>query len=872
MHEPVTSDRDRQPDPDRDHRQRKADAANARLADLARADHALLALLADRNIDADAIGVVLRELVEKTETRLRRVSRLYAVSSSVNEAIVRVRDPRELYRSACRIAVEQGELPLAWIGVRNRESDQLELIARCGGNEAFVDRVFERIRSNPTFPGPAGRVWRDGYAAVANDIATDASFYWKEDALKLGLRACGVFPLKTAGVVSGIIAIYSDQPGYFSDEELRVLNSLADNISFAVASALKDRELEDHQRMLATLFDNLPGMAYRCRDDEYWTMEIVSSGCFELTGYSQASFLENKNISYGRVIHPVDRERVRLEVETGVRDKRRFEMVYRIVTAQGDAKWVWERGSGVYDAQGALRFLEGFITDVTARREAENQVAAQAALLDKAKDAIVLYGMDDTVRYWNRGAERLYGWRAGEAVGRKITALICRDTPERRALLDKLVRQGEWSGELTRLTKSGGEVCIDASWTLVRDEDGEPDSILAINTDITERKKLETQFLTTQRLESIGTLAGGIAHDFNNILAAINGNAKLAGSDLSEDDPLRTPLREIEKASLRAGDLVRQILTFSRRQEARRQNIRLADVVAEALRLLRATLPAQIEIRADFDTNSPTVAADATQIHQVVINLGTNAAYAMREHGGVLSIRLSTVQVDQAEHHAPVNLTSGRYALLAVSDSGAGMDAAITARIFEPFFTTKTAGQGTGLGLSVVHGIVRSHDGAVTVDSEPGRGTIFNVYLPAIEGVAPVEAIPQAPTALGAGQHVLYVDDEEALVFLATRVLEKLGYRVTGRVDPKQALEEFRANPQMFDAVVSDLSMPGMTGPELARAILAIRGDIPIVLTSGYIRDEDMKLVRDLGIRDLVLKPNTVEDLGAALHRVLTRH
>ncbi|HYM35881.1 MAG TPA: PAS domain S-box protein [Steroidobacteraceae bacterium] len=846
-------------------------AVNARRDVLLQAERAILAAVGDHTAQTGNVGAVLHRLVEQTESRLRRVSRLYAVSSSVNEAIVRVRDPQELYRSACRIAVEQGEVKLAWIGVLNPESGKLELAARFGGNEAFIDRVFARIRSAPTSPGPAGRALRDGSYAVANDIATDATFYVKDDALKLGLRACGVFPLKAAGVVRGIMALYADQTDYFADEELRVLNALADDISFAVESAAQQRALNESERILATLFANLPGMAYRRSNDANWTALFLSEGCEALTGYTSGELLENRSACYERVIYPLDREAVRTAVDAAIAKRKPYEMVYRLVTKQGQVKWIWERGGGIFDGQGELRFLEGFVTDVTAQREAEAQVAAQAALLDKATDAIVLYGLDDIVYYWNDGATRLYGWSTQEVIGRKITELTCRDTEQRRALVAKVIQQGEWRGELTQFSKSVKEVVVDASWTLVRDDFGTPRSILAINTDVTQQKKMEAQFLTTQRLESIGTLAGGIAHDFNNILAAISGNVKFVINQLADHHPLQTHLREIEKASRRATELVRQILTFSRNQAPQRQIVKLNDIVAEALRLLRATLPAQIEIRATYAEDAPDISADPTQMHQVVVNLGTNAAHAMRERGGKLTVDLAGVTVDANAHTYPSELRPGRYACLTMSDTGVGMDNVTLERIFEPFFTTKAPGHGTGLGLSVVHGIVRGHDGAITVASELGQGSRVCVYFPQSPESADASRVISSSSIAntGDGQHILYVDDEEALVFLTTRVLERLGYRVTGRIDPKQALEEFRVDPMRFDAVVSDLSMPGITGPELAREMLAIRADIPIVLTSGYIRDEDMKLVHELGIRDLVLKPNTVEDLGATLHRLL---
>jgi PAS domain S-box-containing protein len=821
-----------------------------------------------------SIGLVTDITARKhAEDRVRSLSRLYAMSSSVNEAIVRVTDQQSLYEHACRIAVERGELSFSWIAIRDAPDSPLNLIAYCGGNASFVKQVMGRVNSTPTHPGPAGRALRDGVPAISNDIANDPSFFFKEPALAMQMQSCAVLPMKLGDYVQGIFAVYSKQKDYFGDEEIRVLSALADDISFAVESAAKQLALQESERMMATLFSNLPGMSYRCRNDEHWTLDVVSPGCLALTGYSPESLLGNRDISYEQVTHPLDREMVRMNVQAALNEIRPFEVLYRIVCKCGATKWVLERGTGVFDDNGELRFIEGFVTDVTARREAEEQVIQQAALLDKATDAIVLFGLDDTVHYWNRGAEKLYGWTAHEAVGKAITKLTCRDTQQRRKIVAELLEHGERVGEFSQKTKDGHDVVVDSSWTLVRDDLGKPRSILTINTDITQRKKLEAQFLTTQRLESIGTLAGGIAHDFNNILTAITGNTKLAITDIEASHPIQTHLREIEKAGLRATELVRQILTFSRKQEALRKALKLEDIVAEALRLLRATLPAQIEMHTQVE-NVPDIAADATQIHQVLINLGTNAAHAMGDQGGLLSVHIDTVTLDDAtianERTHGAHLALGTYVRMRVSDTGTGMDEATRERIFEPFFTTKPPGHGTGLGLSVVHGIMRSHEGSISVTSEVGRGSTFCLLFPPTTEVPVVEQIVRQQNS-GGGKHILYVDDEEALVFLTTRVLERLGYRVTGRTDAKQALNDFRADPMQFDAIVSDLSMPGMTGPELARAMMGIRPDIPIVLTSGYVRDEDLKIVRELKIRDLVLKPNTVEDLGDTLHRVLTK-
>ena len=323
------------------------------------------------------------------------------------------------------------------------------------------------------------------------------------------------------------------------------------------------------------------------------------------------------------------------------------------------------------------------------------------------------------------------------------------------------------------------------------------------------------------------------------------------------------------QAGARATDLVRRILMFSRQQEPQRSPMTLRTVVEEALKLLRATLPAMVEIETRFAPDAPEVLADATQIHQVVMNLGTNAAHAMGQAGGRLTVRLDPITVEPGAAAVPPELRPGRYVVLSVSDTGCGMDAATCERIFEPFFTTKPVGEGTGLGLSVVHGIVKSHDGAIAVDSQPGAGTTFHLYFPAADHRATPRAAPKAPDVRGQGEHVLYVDDEEALVYMTSRLLERAGYRVTGFTDARRALEEFRASSAAFDAVVTDLAMPGLSGLALAAEIRQSRPDVPLVFTSGYVRPEEVEPLRQFAHAAIVLKPDLVTGLAPALHRLL---
>jgi two-component system, cell cycle sensor histidine kinase and response regulator CckA len=384
----------------------------------------------------------------------------------------------------------------------------------------------------------------------------------------------------------------------------------------------------------------------------------------------------------------------------------------------------------IFDDGGTCTNLVGTVHDVTENRLAQERIAAQAALLDRAKDAILVRDLGGAVRYWNEGAARLYGWSAAEAVGRDVTTLIHDEPAALERASRRLLEAGDWSGELTQRTRAGARAVVEASWTLLRDPEGLPRAVLAIHTNVTERKRLEAVMVRSQRLESLGTLAGGIAHDFNNILTAIVANLDSAEQALPARHPARTYLDPVDQALARAAALVAQILTFSRQRESTRIDIELPPLVDEALKLFRAGHPAtRVETR--FDPDLPPILADATQMHQVVMNLGTNAAQSMNGGG---TVRISVERVVLAGNRPPGTgeLPTGEYVRLVVADSGCGMDEATIEHIFDPFFTTKPEGKGTGLGLSVVHGIVKNHGGAIAVASTPGKGTQFSVYFPTV--------------------------------------------------------------------------------------------------------------------------------------------
>ena len=408
-----------------------------------------------------------------------------------------------------------------------------------------------------------------------------------------------------------------------------------------------------------------------------------------------------------------------------------------------------------------------------------------------------------------------------------------------------------------------------------RDQEGKIDGLIGYFRNVTERvegeeqrKKLEAQLLQSQKMESVGTLAGGIAHDFNNILGIILGNTELALDDVPEWNPSRQNLDEIRKACLRAKDVVRQILSFSRKSEIEQKPFNIASVVNESLKLLRASIPASIDIRQDISNDSDNILGDPTQIHQIMINLCTNAAHAMEAEGGMLQVALKNTEVDEDAASLYPELSAGHYLQLCVSDTGDGIGPEVINRVFDPYFTTKDVGKGTGMGLAVVHGIVKSHRGSISVESEPGKGTTFKILFPAVKkkiGDEPKNA-QELPTG---NERILFVDDEESMVNLNQQRLERLGYKVIPKTDPLEALEFFSANPDQIDLVITDMTMPHMTGDRLTQEILKIRSDMPIILCTGYSSRISEDKAQELGIRKYIDKPIEMLILARSVREVL---
>ncbi len=480
--------------------------------------------------------------------------------------------------------------------------------------------------------------------------------------------------------------------------------------------------------------------------------------------------------------------------------------------------------------------------------------------------------IDGTIVRVNPAFAHMLGFDSPEAlVGKKTNFYV--DPDARRRMQETYGPLGDTIAGVETVWRraDGAHIHVQLFGRVVRGANGEPLGYNGVIRDVTarvraetERARLEDQLRHAQKMESLGTLAGGIAHDFNNLLAVILGSVELARTEVAPTEPVAERLDAIRVASSRATELVKQILAFSRQQPTLRSVTRVESVVEEAARLLRATLPAGIQIVLEVAGDVPLVFVDPTQIHQVLMNLGTNAWHAIGPATGNVTLRLDAVAL---ETPPAAGLAPGRYARMQVVDNGEGMDASTLARIFEPFFTTKGVGKGTGLGLAVAHGIVAGHGGAITVESERGRGTTFSVYLPeAAEAPGPTEPVRKVARR-GAGR-VLLVDDEEPLVRIGTRILQRQGYEVTGFIRPADALAAVRAAPHLFDVVVTDQNMPEMGGLDLARAIAAMRPDLPIVMVSGHRVFSEEELAA-ANVRHHLGKPYTIDALGEIVEAAL---
>jgi PAS domain S-box-containing protein len=565
------------------------------------------------------------------------------------------------------------------------------------------------------------------------------------------------------------------------------------------------------------------------------------------------------------------RSRIEAAVKLAVEQAIPYDLELEIVSARGVPKWVRTIGHPVKENGRVVR-VRGSFQDITGRRRSEEAHARLATAAAQAAETIVITDLHGTILYANPAFEKTSGYTCAEVLGQNPRFLKSdrHDPGFYRQMWDVLQRGETWRGHFVNRRKEGALFEEDATISPVRDAAGKIVNYVAVKRDVTREVQLEAQFRQAQKMEAIGTLAGGIADDFNNILSAIFGYGYLLQQDTQDNAPAQESVREILQAANRAKDLVQQILTFSRQREQKRAVIHLDAVLKEVGKFLRASLPAEIKIAMNLADDAPAVLADPTQIYQVTVNLATNALHAMEGRPGRLTLSLDAFLPGEEIRRAHPELQPVPYARLIVADTGHGMDAPTLERIFEPFFTTKPVGKGTGLGLSVVHGIVQSHEGVITVESQPGCGTTFSLYFPAKTAAAALTVSPAGHLPHGLGQSILLVDDEPTLTAMYQRLLSELNYQVTVSNRPREALAWCAEQPARFELVITDLTMPELNGLDVARQLRALRPELPVILVSGVNSALNDNLRREAGLADLLEKPVSMTALAGAVHRVLT--
>lgn len=542
---------------------------------------------------------------------------------------------------------------------------------------------------------------------------------------------------------------------------------------------------------------------------------------------------------------------------------------HRFRRRNGSYAYIFDRASVIYDGAPKPVRVVGVKIDVSERKEAEGKIREQAALLDRTHDAIIVCDLNWHIAYWNRGAERIYGWTAGQAVGENVRQLLFpKDGPVQTEEMAKaLSERGEWLGELQHCNRDRLPVIVRARSTVIQGDDGQPKSLFMINTDITEHKQLEEQFLRAQRLESLGVLVSGIAHDLNNTLVPI-----LIGVEILEGEPLSEDaagmVHTMGQSARRSADMIRQMLVFARGGEASKTDVQPARLLKEMCKVISDTFPKSIQCRAELGKDLALVKCVPTQIHQVLMNLCVNARDAMPERGA-LTLAAKNVSIRPADLAEMPGGRPGKFVCISVTDTGTGIPPELMAKLFQPFFTTKAPGKGTGLGLSTCQGIIKKHDGFMTVTSRVNSGTEFKVYLPAAKAASaelPASSIVEPP--VGNGERILLIDDEEAILAMTRAALENYGYAVSTASNGLEALGIFQEHAAAIQLVITDHSLPLMGGKAIIAALRKIRPDVRVVITSGSEKEvqDTMQQVRTEGF---LAKPFTTETLLRMTHQIL---
>jgi PAS domain S-box-containing protein len=819
--------------------------------------------------------VAMHDITERNryERLLIQRTRALHLRSRCSEALIRIQIEQDLLHEICNIAVDGAGYRMAWVGyAMDTPEKPVSVQCHAGWTEGYLNSIplswdAHRIDGK----GPAGRVIRGGEAIVINDLSRDESFRtWAAAAAARGYKGGVWLPLKNERRTFGVLSLYADEVRPISDEELVLLQGLANDLAFGICSI----RVQDERRRLQSAVLKVAAAVSASSGNEFF--EQLVRNMTEALG-ADAGFmavLQPGDPPSLRIIAGVRAGQTMPAAEYDIRETPCEALLHDeqsvihcgVAALPGIAESLIAPcveacvGRQLVDCEGRVigclfvlfdhrlddtdfvtSTLRIFSTRAAAeldRQHADARIREQASLLDKAQDAIIVRSIDHRVLYWNKSAERMYGWPAHEAIGQRVSDLFYVDDSAFRIATQQVIATGEWTGEITQRRKDGSSLTVEGHWTLLTDADGKPRSVLAINTDITHRLAVEAQLEQAQRLEAVGQLTGGVAHDFNNLLTVILGNSELLMEKLVDNDRLRMLAEMTRTAAQRGADLTHRLLAFSRRQALEPRSVDTHGVLLGMHDMLRRTLGENIEIEFRHGSGLWRALVDPSQLEGAVLNLCINARDAMKG-GGRLTMETTNAWLDDAHGTPYPDLSPGQYVLVAVSDTGTGIAPEHLARVFEPFFTTKEKGKGTGLGLSMVFGFVKQSRGHVKVYSEVGQGTTVKMYLPRadLSDEWSEDRSPDAGAerdARGGDETVLLVEDDELVRQHARNVLLGLGYTVIEATNGPDALQIIRG-PSHIDLLFTDVIMPGgMNGPQLVEAAHGVRPQLKVLYTSGY--------------------------------------
>jgi PAS domain S-box-containing protein len=836
------------------------------------------------------------------ELALGRSHRALQMLSSCNEMLVRTSAEKDLLAEACRIAVEVGGYRMAWVGYAMEDEQRRILpMAHAGEENGYLSEIqVSWADDHSSGVGPAGRAVRSGQAVVFEDIMGNPGFsYWLAPARTRGYRSVVCLPLRDHRRSFGVLCFYSSEPNPANEDEIKLLQEMANDLAFGIENI---RSREERQRTQEVVIKVAQAVSSGTGSEFF---DLLTRNMVESMGahggligrYNKADnsidtlsyFLDGKpmgNVSYaldGTPCEKVINEDICIYPQ-GVQQLFPDDhlLVVLGVEAYGGVPLLHQDGevAGIMVVlfsnplkhtelvRSTLQIFAARAAVELDRQQSDARIREQASLLDKAQDAILVRSLDHSITYWNKSAERLYGWSAEEAIGRTVKELLYREPSAFSKAHAETLELGEWVGEIHQIDKFGRDLTIEGHWTLVRDEAGKPASVFAINTDITEHRKLEQQFLRAQRLESIGTLAGGIAHDLNNILAPISMAVELLKMRVADGRSTEI-LDTIATSAKRGADMVGQVLSFARGMEGHRVEIHPRQLILEIEGILRDTFRKNIVMEVQASRDLWMIHGDPTQLHQVLLNLCVNARDAICGTGRIL-ITADNVEIDASFAAMNLEAKEGPHLCIEIEDTGEGIPPDIIDKIFDPFFTTKSVGKGTGLGLSTTLAIIKSHGGFIRTFSEPGIGTRFRVYLPAQpELTGAVSSLERAELPHGRGETVLIVDDEASIREITRQTLESFGYHTLLAADGHQAASLYTIFQSAIDVVLTDMMMPVMDGPATIEKLMELNPAVKIIATSGITSNRELAFLSGNGVKDFLPKPYTAEALLTALKQVL---